>query len=791
MLIQNNPLYDKEFLLELDKAHTKNTYARITALNWNEEPLDRIEGRITAGTINIDGNSAVRRTCSLTMITSNVNINDYLWGLQSKFKLEVGLENYINSNYPEIIWFPQGIYVLNTFNTSLTVNNCTINLSGKDKMCLLNGDISGGLHSQVDFGIEEYYDTNENGEEVVYYNPIPIKTIIKNAVNVYGGEPLHNIIINDLDMCGLELLEYRGDENTPLFLLREENSTIYVNMTMRGSQPCYVEENGKWEPTTIGELAEYDQGIDQIVNGGTVIRLNLEEKSLRYQVRKIVYGDEVGYRPTDLTYAGELIANVGESLTSVLDKIKNMLGDFEYFYDLEGRFIFQQKKTYLNTPWNSLTKTNNDIYADAAAYTSSSVYSFNNSNFFTALTHNPAFNNLKNDFSVWGNKKGITGVDIPIHMRYSLNRKPEYYKNYLEEVYVSESYPYEIESGYHLVDWRELIYQMAQDYYEHHDEDDFLDKVRNNNITNYENYYYSGYTGYETYYIDMEGFWRTLYNPVIYQTNSETKPEWGTQYYQLEGDKYVPVAFESIVGLITPDEGKKYYVVENGKYIEIGDDRTNFFEYGKEYAIKTSENEYKLINIYYFKEQKNYFYQDSEDFNINTHWHKDVVDNPAALLFWFDFIGEGSQLDKYMVCNIGTRTKAINDQDVMGIYFPQVPNVLFITNEEYQGMMTRPPQTGYTYIRIDESLINYFTISSQGKSAYDVVEQLLTENTYCVENLTITSIPIYYLQPNNRIEIYDSETGIEGEFLISKITLPLTYNGTMSITATKAIDTIY
>ena len=117
--------------------------------------------------------------------------------------------------------------------------------------------------------------------------------------------------------------------------------------------------------------------------------------------------------------------------------------------------------------------------------------------------------------------------------------------------------------------------------------------------------------------------------------------------------------------------------------------------------------------------------------------------------------------------------------------------VLFITNEEYQGMMTRPPQTGYTYIRIDESLINYFTISSQGKSAYDVVEQLLTENTYCIENLTITSIPIYYLQPNNRIEIYDSETGIEGEFLISKITLPLTYNGTMSITATKAIDTIY
>ena len=30
----------------------------------------------------------------------------------------------------------------------------------------------------------------------------------------------------------------------------------------------------------------------------------------------------------------------------VLDKIKNMFSDFEYFYDVDGRFIFQKKKTY-------------------------------------------------------------------------------------------------------------------------------------------------------------------------------------------------------------------------------------------------------------------------------------------------------------------------------------------------------------------------------------------------------------------------------------------------------------
>ena len=60
----------------------------------------------------------------------------------------------------------------------------------------------------------------------------------------------------------------------------------------------------------------------------------------QYTVVKIEYGDDVGYRVTDLVYDGDLITNIGESLTSMLEKVKKMLGDFEYFYDLEGHFVF-------------------------------------------------------------------------------------------------------------------------------------------------------------------------------------------------------------------------------------------------------------------------------------------------------------------------------------------------------------------------------------------------------------------------------------------------------------------
>ena len=66
----------------------------------------------------------------------------------------------------------------------------------------------------------------------------------------------------------------------------------------------------------------------------------------------------IGYRIIDLIYPGDLIANVGDTVTSVLDKIKNMLTEYEYFYNEDGQFIFQRKKSFRETFWTSLQNEN-------------------------------------------------------------------------------------------------------------------------------------------------------------------------------------------------------------------------------------------------------------------------------------------------------------------------------------------------------------------------------------------------------------------------------------------------
>ena len=86
---------------------------------------------------------------------------------------------------------------------------------------------------------------------------------------------------------------------------------------------------------------------------------------------------------------------------------------------------------------------------------------------------------------------------------------------------------------------------------------------------------------------------------------------------------------------------------------------------------------------------------------------------------------------------------------------------------------------------------NLFTISAQRKSAKMRLDELLYQHSYCVENVSITTIPIYYLEPNTRIFVHDDKSKIDGEYIVSKFTIPLAYNGTMSITASKAVDRLY
>jgi|GEM_PF-1537477 len=916
-----NPLLDKEFLRLLDQQKEREIFARVVSLNFKEEPLEEITGRVTQGSVNIDGNSAVRRTCSVSMVAEELNIHDYYWGLNTKFELYVGLTNDIEPKYPDIIWFPQGTFLISSFNTSQSVSNYSISLQGKDKMCMLNGEIGGTVTAlSVDFGQVDL--VQEDGSIIT--EKYLLKDIIRDAVHTYAQEPYQNIIINDLDEAGAELMEYRGE--TPMYFLVNNDTHEVTNMTMNGEQGGYYyqkydKEQGKyldWSTDTIaiGSLddSEYDNRTDylDVDTYPTYVRTTDENGNITgtYTVIRATDGMTIGYRLIGLTYAGDLVIQVGGTVTQMLDKIKSMLGDFEYFYDLQGHFVFQRKRTFINQSWNNIARnTDSETYVDPVALTSGVSYNFENSNIITSFANAPNLANLKNDFSIWGARKSTTGQEIPIHLRYAIDKKPTYYKSFSGQVYTTNmdlvkydkapvpqglsddwwevrdwaeyyhlltgDYPNDVMSNYITeytyldlqalfpggvtwdknrpvflfdvtalgalsytghnpmrepvtyapcghsysyfinnanqkgilsyfykpripdgvvytkeVDWREIIYQMALDYMDHQGEDDFLLKLAENNRDGEtgESYYPDGYTGYEQYYADILGFWRNLYNPT-YLSSYETAYLTKSKYNANPTNYYVPV---QCTGTDKFDKNKAY---------------VKKIVFGSYEPVELSEENYnniKDISIFYYLKQctKNmaydpkqlYFVKVTGEYDTESGWHTTVLESPELLNFWFDFLdARDGQLANYAVYNVGNRPKSENDSNVKAIYFRDTPNVIFVdstvSDDEMGEMHEQKP--GYTFIKLPTVMENLFTISSQGKSAFDQLNSHLYNYAYCTESITVNALPVYYLEPNTRIFVKDENSGIEGEYIINRISIPLQYQGTMSISATKVVERLY
>lgn len=785
-------LYNKEFLLKLDKCKNKVIYAKITSLTFQEYPIESVEGRVTQGSINLDGASAVRRTCSLTFVAKDFNYSNYLWGLNTKFKLEIGVENTLDSAYPNIIWFNQGIYLISSFNTSRSTNNFTISIQGKDKMSMLNGEVGGTINSSIDFGTIEEED--QNGNWVI--RKLPIKEIILNMVHQYGGEPLHNIIINDLPEFGLELLEYRYDK--PMYLYRlvgVGEGDVYENATLDGDIPCSVE--GKPDIQKLSDLTsnELDMLVEPLMGNSNDSPSVVKIEDKDFYIAKVEYGQTAGYRRTELVYAGDLIANIGESIVSVLDKIKNMLGEFEYFYDLEGHFVFQQKQSFVNTMYGvEMVEGTEDVefnkketyVAATLAHADTTQYIFTGGDLITTFNNNPNLLNLRNDYSIWGQRTSVSGAQIPVHFRYAIDTKPIQYQSISvsmnneedkaaidrynkkhgttlgEQNSVTYSADFnKVDPDVVYCDWREVIYQMARDYYKYNHLDDFELKVAAANPE----YYPFGITGYEQYYIDIQGFWRQLYNPELQ-------------------DK-----IDTLEGMVNEEKGQLIKAIEKLED-ELKDETLSVTERQiKELDLETAKT--NLINAQQQlqslqTEKENYYYENNDE---HKYWNKSVYTQPEVLNFWFDFLDTEGELNQFNSKVIGVRPKAVNDSNIKSIYFRDTPGVLFTEDVRAEKeRWSNLSEGSYKYIQAP-GILNMFTISAQGKSAKVKLDELLYQHGYCIESATINCIPIYYLQPNIRVHIVDKETHLDGDYIISKITIPLTHNGTMSLTATKAVET--
>ena len=392
-------LHDEEFLKKIDTFHIKEQHIRILVLDFmTENPIYNIEGQATGGTINLAGNSAVRRTGNLSMVTPNENVNlltaKSMLSINKKISLEIGFTNFTDSYLDyNIIWMPLGVYVISEVSISNSTSGLNISLQLKDKMSLLNGECGGTIPASTQF--DEYETIDETGKYIL--SKPTIYQIIQEVVHHFGGEDLGKIIISDVPDRIKQTMKWTGSK--PLYLMNKNNDMTYT--------------------------ATLDEPLDCTLEDPASITIS-KGKYKKYQ-----QGDNVGYIYVDFVYPNELITDAGATVCDVLDSIKKLLGNFEYYYDIEGNFRFQEIKNYLNNAqsttelnkFKQLTELNENNYI--LDFTKGkSVYSFDDATLVTAYSNTPQYNMIKNDFIVWG-KREIAGLELPIRYHLAIDKKPE------------------------------------------------------------------------------------------------------------------------------------------------------------------------------------------------------------------------------------------------------------------------------------------------------------------------------------------------------------------------------
>ena len=371
-------------LNEIDSFLNQRQYIKITLLNWDEEPIKAIEGEISSGSISKVGDSPIRRTAQLTCAVDarsySVDDGKADFAINKKVFIEIGVKNE-TPHYPEypIFWFPEGVFFIGSFSINSSANSSTnITLSLKDKMAMLNGDVGGTLPSTVIF---DSMDTQlPNGQYIE--KKVLIYNIIQELVHHYGGEDLNRIVIEGVPLRIRRIMQWIGDK------------------------PIYQTHTGE-------NFNSNGYGFTTNENAPNIIK--------KYQK-----GDDIGYIMDDFVVLDELVGAPGESVTSILDKIKNIIGNYEYFYDIFGTFHFREiKNYYVTTQARTLLDemSENDYLVETN--NSRSIYTFDDEKLLTSITVNPQYENIKNDYIVEG-QTTITDTDITVPIRYHLaiDKKP-------------------------------------------------------------------------------------------------------------------------------------------------------------------------------------------------------------------------------------------------------------------------------------------------------------------------------------------------------------------------------
>ena len=239
----------------------QSRYVRIELLNYQMQTVDLLEGVCTGGSISIDANADIRRTCDLTLVIDNSSFNvasgGRIW-LDRYARVWVGIVSLITG---EIEYTNCGVYIIDAPSYNYDAATNTLSLSLLDLMAKLTGLRNGYLP-----GVPVILKAGENIREAI------IDTLALGGFTKYVVEeaPSPGTIPNDLEFgqgaTVYELLAGLRDIYPNYEMYFDVDNVFYYKPIPTGKDdPVYIDDT-LWKEIVTSETIDVDfQNVKNVI----------------------------------------------------------------------------------------------------------------------------------------------------------------------------------------------------------------------------------------------------------------------------------------------------------------------------------------------------------------------------------------------------------------------------------------------------------------------------------------------------------------------------------------------
>lgn len=754
-------LTDRAFLREVNAHRVAEYFARIEILDFaTEHTLTSLEGKVTAGSININ-TSNVRRSGSLNVVfdsdTFDLSNPDNLIAINKKVKIHIGINNPFYeispvpawSDYPKILWFLQGVFILTMAGTSVGPTSSSVSVNFIDKMGMLNGTCGGVIPASI--SLHDRLTIDGDGNVTVDYPRI--RQIIFEVVHHFGGEHPGKIVINDIPDFGRRVVRYSG--STPIWFAERPVNT---------PGPGGFRISPYFDPNFPNRFTQ---------------------------------GDDIGYMSSELIFPGEFVKSAGATVEGILDTIANTLGNYEFFYDVDGTFIFQQVRFFertgeaplsteigMNSPFNIdpsldapfqngyLPQFNDDQF----------INEFMNNDLVNSINYNPQLGMIKNDFIVWGTRQR-DGEDSRVWMHLAVDEKPR--RVYFE-------YDPEDDDENHI--YNSLSYQWI---WERRREDNTILRYEFSHTVDNMTHAPSdvpatgthpankifAFVGDDLIGRNPDGETIRLHSPSLNASGTGRNNHAGVRTtsiaYNLNFEWREELYRRALRAFADAEVGSDYDAELMWEWRRIYDPNNDGF------AIRWREQ---------FRRTSPPFPSTLVSDPPWQGYRREIITDPSEIHYWLDIIDTNSALGNFSVNRIGRRSMVVEDSQIHEVLNRQVPSIVFIDGrlpfEERQEAMNEQVAIGQAFMFVQPHYMPLFQFRNSFGSCYEVIRDMLHVHLIHNASVTVNSKPIFYLDVNRVIRLNFPEQGVVGNFIINRMSWNLGDNPRMSLTANEAITIV-